>query len=103
MADGDGANVGGIPYEEISEVDMAGLEGLGDDALAAHFAVLAGRASNRQLSRFLDGQSFSSLGDDTHDMLVRRYVERRMDTVSMLRRHRKSFSDAFDEALGLKA
>lgn len=91
-----------IDYRVISRVDLTALEGLDDAALAAHFAALAGRATNRQLSRFLDGQSFSSLGDGTHQVLVRRYVERRMDTVSSLRRGRAAFSDALDDALGVR-
>ncbi len=89
-----------IDYKLLADVDMRDVDGLDDAALEAHFAGLAGKASVRQLSRFLDGQSFATLGEDTHGILVRRYVERRMHTVAHLREARKTFGRSLSGLLG---
>ncbi len=89
-----------IPYEAVSTVDLSALDGLDDAGLRAHFEGVAAEATVPQLRLFLDGQTFSGLGDETHAQLSERYVARRMGVVRDLLDGRARMNRTLDDLLG---
>jgi len=81
-----------LAYDALANLNMDDFEGLSLDDIAVALRALAERASQAQLHAFLNGAETLPSEFDDKETLARRYVERRMRTVTELRRLRDSFN-----------